>query len=95
MDRPRMAYRVHALQRMYERRISPEDVEKVVMEGDVIEAYPDDRPYPSRLILGFLNKRPLHVVVADNTADAEIVIITVYEPDPVKWEAGFRRRIRP
>jgi hypothetical protein len=34
----------------------------------------------------------LHIVVAENSADAETIVITVYEPEPHLWEAGFRRR---
>lgn len=33
-------------------------------DGDVIEAYPGDAPYPSSLILGFAETRPVHAVVA-------------------------------
>jgi len=35
---------------------------------------------------------PLHVVVAHNLSDNEIVVITVYEPDLELWEADYRRR---
>ena len=49
-------------------------------------------PYPSRLVFGWHNLRPLHVVVADNTDDGENIVITAYEPDPEEWEADFKRR---
>jgi len=88
-------YRVHAIQRMFERRVRAEDVEHVLVTGTVIEEYPEDRPYPSRLVLGTVGNRPLHVVAADNVAGSEMIIITVYEPDPAQWEAGFCRRKRP
>jgi hypothetical protein len=80
---------------MFERKISTSDVERVLTTGEVIAQYADDQPYPSRLILGILGGRPIHVVAADNASAGEIVIITVYEPDPKQWEAGFRRRKRP
>jgi hypothetical protein len=60
--------------------------------GDTIEDYPDDTPYPSRLVLGWVGARPLHVVLADNAATREIIVITVYEPDRVRWDAAFKRR---
>jgi len=47
----------------------------------VIEEYPDDTPYPSRLILGWNGTKPLHVVIADNNEDKETIIITAYEPN--------------
>ncbi len=54
--------------------------------------YPDDRPYPSRLILGFVGERPIHVVSADIDEDNTTVVITAYKPDPNLWEPGFERR---
>ncbi len=86
----RLVYRVHALQRMVERGIREEDVARVISEGKEIESYPQDQPYPSRLLLGWVERRPIHVVAA--TAEHEIIIVTVYEPDPNQWEPGFERR---
>jgi hypothetical protein len=58
----------------------------------VIEEYPEDTPYPSRLVLGWCGSRPLHVAVADNAAAQEMIVITVYEPDSAQWEPDLRRR---
>ena len=60
--------------------------------GSVIESYPDDTPYPSYLVLGWRGARPIHVVAADNVASNETIVITVYEPEPDRWESDFRRR---
>ena len=87
-----LVFRVHAIQRMFQRRISAEDVRHVLATGEVIEEYPNDTPYPSRLVLGWSGERPIHVVVADNPEGQETIVITVYEPDPAQWEPGFRRR---
>ena len=59
----------------------------------MIEEYPDDTPYPSRLILGCYKGRLIHVVAANNCLDEEIIIITVYEPDPTEWDMKCRKRI--
>ncbi len=56
----------HAVSQMFDREISVDDVEKIIAEGEIIESYPDDTPYPSRLILHNLAGRPLHVVLAEN-----------------------------
>ena len=37
-------------------------------------------------------KRPRHVVVVVDAARREERIVTVYEPDPVRWTDGYRRR---
>lgn len=89
---PKLIFRAHALQRMFERSISVEAVRAVVTSGEMLTAYPDDTPYPSRLLLGWINGRPLHIVATDNPAERETIIITAYEPDPNQWEADFKRR---
>jgi hypothetical protein len=66
-----------------------------LVNGDVIEDYPNDYPYPSRLVLGFCGARPLHVVAADNPGAPETIVITVYEPDPAQWDVTFRVRLGP
>lgn len=87
-----IVFRVHAVQRMFERKISKADVKHVLLAGETIEEYPTDWPYPSRLILGWRKRRPLHVVAAYNTDEEQIIVVTVYEPDPAQWTADFRRR---
>jgi hypothetical protein len=87
-----LVFRVHAIQRMFQRRLSVDDIHHVLASGEVIEDYPDDTPYPSRLVLGWRGARPIHVVVADNAETKETIVITAYEPDPAQWEPGFRRR---
>lgn len=88
----KLVFRVHVIQRMFERGISHEDVRDVIENGEVIKEYLDDKPYPSRLILGKRGTRPLHVVAADNDEAQETIVITAYEPDPVIWEVDFKRK---
>jgi len=87
----KLIFRKHALQRMFQRSIRVEDVHAVLSGGKSIIDYPDDTPYPSRLMLGWCGERPIHVVAAD-TPESETIIITVYEPDPALWEPGFERK---
>jgi len=77
---------------MFERGISTQDVKNALQTGEVIVNYPDDNPYPSRLVLGFANGRALHVVVARNEQDDMDIVITVYEPNLDVWESDFKRR---
>jgi hypothetical protein len=79
---------------MFQRGVSEDEVKQVVAVGETIETYPDDKPFPSRLMLGWSGSRPVHVVVADNVSDQEAIIITVYQPDVEEWEADSRRRKR-
>ncbi len=88
----RYIYRVHAVRRMFERGITVDDVRTVIETGETIERYPDDMPYPSRLVFGPSNGRAIHVVIAERLDENEIIVITAYEPDPELWEPGMRRR---
>jgi Domain of unknown function (DUF4258) len=85
----------HALQRMFERCITIDEVLAVLKTGAVIEDYPFDSPYPSQLLLGFRNGRPLHVLAAREPATGQCVIVTCYVPDPALWGADFKTRKTP
>ncbi len=95
MDKEKIEFRVHALKRMFQRQISYAAVLQVLVTGTTIEHYPDDLPYPSRLVLGWWESRPIHVVVADNAEEGTRIVVTVYEPDLEEWEPGFRKRRKP
>jgi len=85
-------FRVHAIQRMFERGISEKKVRHALEVGETIEDYSSEMPEPSRLILGFQGKRPFHLVISENPETNGITIITVYIPDPKKWKKDFRIR---
>ena len=91
-DARQLIFRVHAVQRMFERGLTANDVSAALAAGETIEDYPTDTPYPSRLVLGGVGGRPLHVVAAENASAREIIVITVYEPDPIRWDSDFKRR---
>ena len=88
-------YSRHAFERMFERAITTEVIRKVVTKGEIIANYPDDRPFPSALILGFDQARPIHVVAARNATTGECHVVTVYVPDPALWDATFKQRRAP
>ncbi|MBI3590646.1 MAG: DUF4258 domain-containing protein [Candidatus Melainabacteria bacterium] len=92
MDFSSIDFRLHAVQRMYERGITTVDVKEVMKNGKIIEQYLDDKPFPSYLISGFINEKSLHIVVAIDNKTKKAIIITVYEPDPKLWQAGFEKR---
>jgi hypothetical protein len=79
------------LTRIFDRAIAPSELEEAVSTGEVIVDYPDDQPFPSSLILGFVGGRPIHVVVGRDNGDC--VIVTAYEPDPSVWDETYRNRV--
>ena len=92
MNNPRIIFRVHAVQRMFERNISAKKVSQAIQSGETIEDYSAEMPEPSRLILGFYGKQPFHVVTSENPVTNETTIITAYIPDSAKWNKDFKSR---
>jgi hypothetical protein len=74
-----------------DRMIKTEDVREVLMNGEIIEDYPEDVRGHSCLILGFdRSDRAVHVVCSPK--EEYLAIITTYLPDPNQWHDGFRKR---
>ena len=64
-----------------------------VLNGEVIENYPNDKPYPSCLIYGqTFSGDPVHSVWAFNEQNQWAVLITAYRPDPTRWINWRKRR---
>jgi len=76
-----------------ERMISPQEVRRVVVEGEVVEDYPEDARGHSCLLLGYGEaNRPIHVVCSPK--DDYLAIITTYIPDEDEWSPDFRTRAK-
>ena len=75
-------------------RIREQEVFEAIRDGEIIEEYVNDKPYPSMLIYGRAqSERPLHIVCAYLEDDDLAVLITAYQPDPKVW-IDYRRRKR-
>ena len=67
-------------------------IEELINFGETIKSYPDDKPFPSYLILGFVNQQPLHIVLAKNEQDAMCIIVTAYFPQQEIWDNNFKTK---
>lgn len=87
----KIRWSTHCLERMGERDISRADVKKCISNGEIIEDYPDDFPYPSCLIFGYTTaNKVLHIVAG--TDGQWIYIITTYYPNSERFENDMRTR---
>jgi len=78
-------YRIsdHAIKRMIQRSIERFEIEQAIVNGEIIEEYPQDKYSPSCLIYGQTDAgRNLHVQVS---LPPRVVVVTTYEPDPEEW----------
>lgn len=83
----------HADEETHADDLSFDEVFFSVFQGEIIEDYPKDAPYPSCLIYGdtFIGD-PVHSVWAYNEDNRWAVLITVYRPDPNRWiDRRYRR----
>jgi hypothetical protein len=81
----------HAVDQSILRQISVQELHEAIANGEIIEDYPEDKYGPSCLILGFAQaSRPLHIQCSYPSRPL-VKIITLYEPDPVRW-IDFRVR---
>lgn len=76
----------HADEEAFDDGLTFEEIYLSVIHGEVIEDYPNDKPYPSCLIMGKnFSWEPIHSVWAYNQKNLWTVLITVYRPDPERW----------
>ena len=81
----------HGASRMEQRGLTRADVYQCIMTGEIIEAYDDDYPAPSALIMGMtLSGAICHVVCGLSTSFAHV--ITAYYPSLMKFEADLKTR---
>ena len=77
------------MERMLERGITRAEVIAAVHDGEIIEEYAQDFPYPSCLLYN-LATEPLHVVAA--LQESKCFIITVYRPSLEEFESDYKTR---
>ena len=81
----------HVLVRLIQRSISTDDIVYSLLNGEIIEQYPTDYPYPSCLVLGAaLNNDFIHVVCG--FGKGELWLITAYYPNSDEWTDDFKHR---
>jgi len=88
----KIKWTIHVLKRIRERKLTIEMAVNAVMNGDIIEQYPDDKPFPSCLILQIGYNKPIHVVVS--TDGEHVYFITAYAPNLIEWEDDYKTRRR-
>ena len=82
----------HSRIRLVERGILINDIVKAIDNGEIIEDYEDDYPFPSCLILGKSEEKAIHICASIN--DNNIYLITAYIPDENRWTDGFKKRVK-
>jgi len=70
------------------------EFEQLINVGEIIEEALVAEGQTKELTLVVEWRRPQHVVIVVDDTAKEKRVVTVYEPDPARWSADFRRRWR-
>ncbi|MCL1834056.1 MAG: DUF4258 domain-containing protein [Leptospirales bacterium] len=76
----------HLLTRIRQRNIQLKDIKNAILNGEIIEQYQNDYPFPSCLI----NAENIHIVCS--IGEGYLYVITAYRPSPEKWHLDGRKR---
>jgi hypothetical protein len=79
----------HVVNRMKQRHIRFTDIRHTIENGEIIEQYPTDYPFPSCLLKG----DDIHVVCS--VGEGCLYIITAYRPSLSRWDEDGRNRKVP
>ncbi len=89
----KILWSLHAVRKLRTENLRKSAVEKSLRNAVLVEDYqPCGRPLPDCLVLGFTDRDPLHVVAAIDKDFDRIFIVTVYRPDPKRWENDWKKR---
>lgn len=81
----------HAQREAAAEQISVDDIKDAILTGQELEPYPNDPRGPSCLMVGQdQSGRWIHVLCG-NFEKENLLIITVYLPQPPKWKDPFTR----
>lgn len=89
---------IHAQRERLEEDPDVVQVEEALLNGEILEQYPDDPRGESCLVVGHVGGKPIHVVVGwarRSGGRPSLRIITVYVPQPPRWRDPRTRRDRP
>jgi hypothetical protein len=82
----------HINMRLKNRFISRHGILESISSYEIIEAYPEDKYFPSYLVYAKHKELAFHILVAADTKGDNVRIITAYHPNPEEWESDLKTR---
>ena len=64
----------------------------MLLAGERIRDYTEDKPFASALLLGYDGPRPLHVVASVDEAAVQAFVITASEPSLGVFESDYKTK---
>ena len=82
----------HINMRLKRRYIPRRAIVTSVDQYEIIEAYPDDKYFPSYLVYSRYQNEVFHVLFGVDVGDDNVRVITAYYPNLHKWEPNLKTR---
>lgn len=87
----RYAYSLHAELERKTEELTFAQIEQAILNGSILEQYPDTGRGESCLVVGLADRVPIHVVCG--WRGDRIVLVTVYIPRPPKFSDPWTRGV--
>lgn len=82
----------HVNMRLRGRFISREAIVDAVNTFELVESYPDDKYFPSYLLLGRSGADAFHVLFGVDVAGNNVRVVTAYRPSRAEWLDDLKTR---
>jgi hypothetical protein len=90
----RILWTYHVNMRLGQRFIARETIMQATDTYEIVEAYPEDKYFPSYLLLGRAGDDAFQVLFGADVEGQNVRIVTAYYPSPEEWEADLKTRRR-
>jgi len=82
----------HVNMRLGQRFLSRETIINAAESYEVVEAYPEDKYFPSYLLLGHVGEEVFHALFGADVDGQNVRIVTAYYPSQEDWETDLKTR---
>ncbi len=90
----RILWTYHVNMRLGLRFIARETIISAANSYEIVEAYPEDKYFPSYLLLGRQGEEAFHVLFGADVDGQNVRVVTAYYPSPEEWELNLKKRRR-
>ena len=90
----RILWTYHVNMRLGERPITRQMILDATDSYELVAAYPDDKYFPSYLLLGRTGDDAFHVLFGTDVPGRNVRVVTAYVPSSEEWEPDLKTRRR-
>ena len=84
----------HVNMRLGQRVIARETIIQATESYEMVEEYPEDKYFPSYLLLGRRGEEAFHVLFGADIEGQNVRIVTAYYPSLEEWDVDLKTRRR-